>query len=94
MSDRFIRTSIKDWPELRHALAHMSLAIEELADGNNQSSIEHLRSVEGLFLFGRHEELELSKKEREMIRAKCTKKSGSNKGGKDTKGGMKGTKGK
>lgn len=93
---KFIRTAIKDWSELRHVLAHLSLAIEELADDNKASAIEHLRSVEGLFLFGRNEEWELTRKERKKMakREKCTDRKGGGKskprGTKSGKGGRKG----
>lgn len=43
--------SIKDEPELRHALAHMYYAIEALAKGHRIEALYELKSIEALIFW-------------------------------------------
>ena len=43
--------SIKDEPELRHALAHMYYAIEALSKGNKREALYELKSIESLIFW-------------------------------------------
>jgi len=43
--------SIKDEPELRHALAHMYYAIEALSKGHKKEAAYELRSIEALIFW-------------------------------------------
>ena len=44
-------TPIKCQPELRHVLAHLSSAIEAIAEGRPMDCLDNLKSVEGLVFF-------------------------------------------
>ena len=49
---------IKDNAELRHVLAHILYAIEELANGRPKSALHEIESVEGLVFFREDGEME------------------------------------
>lgn len=51
-------TPIKANPELRHVLAHIMSAIEELANGRPLSAIHEIQGVESLVLFFGDDEME------------------------------------
>lgn len=65
--------------ELRHVLAHLHLAIEELAGGHPEMALDDLRSIEGLVFYGLDDEVTEHKLRRHAM-AKHGKKGKGRKG--------------
>ena len=61
---------IKSNPELRHVLAHMVVAMQEIIDGHPLSAEENLRSIESVLFYEdeEHELESLKRKERSMAK--------------------------
>ena len=49
--------SIKEHPELRHALAHLYYALEALARGDKSEALYEIRSIEGLIFWDTDEKM-------------------------------------
>ena len=43
--------TLKQLPELRHVLAHLMLALEELAEGDSKAALYELRQCRGMLLW-------------------------------------------